>query len=193
MAQGSWEGHRACLRGGDTHPCTGQVSPSPGAWQHEVSSQVPSASGLLWCCPPASCSHHKHFPPAHCFPLSLLTNSRSSLPKLCVLIFAVPLAGVISVFCPSVLLLDIFIWEDAYGAAATGLFVSAPPASLCLCCNFSLTLQKVQQGAIDAGSHPVMRTSKPSLRIITKKFLPRINEWLLMMNRYSMPLSRGVW
>lgn len=69
----------------------------------------------------------------------------------------------------------------------------ALPASLHLCCNFSLTLQRVQEGAIDAGSHPVMRTSKPSLGIITKKFLPRINEWLIMMNRYSLPLSRGVW
>lgn len=78
-------------------------------------------------------------------------------------------------FCPSVLLLDILIWEDAYSAAANWV-VSASPASLRLCCNFSLTLQRVQQGAIDAGSHPVMGTSKPSLRIITKKFLPRINE-----------------
>jgi len=90
--------------------------------------------------------------------------------------FAVPLAGARSVFYSSVLFLGILIWEDAYGAAVIGIFVSSSPALLRLCCNFSLTLQRVQQGAINAGSHPVMRTSKRSLSIITKKFLPRINE-----------------
>lgn len=34
VAQGAWEGHRGCLRGGDAHTCTGQVRPSHRAWRH---------------------------------------------------------------------------------------------------------------------------------------------------------------
>lgn len=154
------------------------------------------APDLLWCCPPAPHSYHKHLPPAHCFPLSLLTWSCSSFLNLRVLVFTVPLAGVMSAFCPSVLVLHILICQDGKMLMVQlrmGFFVSASQALLCLSCNFSLTLQRVQQGAINAGSHPVMQTGKPSLRIITKKFLPRINEWLMMLNRYSLALSPGVW
>lgn len=155
--------------------------------------QVPN---FLWCCPPVLHSYHNHFPPAYFFLLSLLTCSCLALFNLRVLVFTVPLVGGKAVFCPSVLVLHILLCQDGKMLMVQlrmGFFVSASQALLRLSCNFSLTLQRVQQGAIDAGSHPVIQTSKPSLRIITKKFLPRINEWLMMMNRYSLPLSPGVW